>query len=725
MINNGIELLAPAGSYDSMKAAYNAGADAVYIGGQLFGARAYADNLDTDRMIDAIHYAHIHGKRLYLTINTLLKEREIEQRLYEYIKPFYEAGLDAVIVQDMGVFEYIKTNFGDLPIHASTQMMITGAGSAALLEKMGASRIVTARELSLEEIKNIHDSCNIEIESFIHGALCYCYSGQCLFSSLIGGRSGNRGRCAQPCRLPYDVMQNKEVLNPGNKKYILSPKDMCTLEILPQIIEAGVCSLKIEGRMKKPEYTAGVVSIYRKYLDYYLRFGAKEYKVNRKDLDDLNDIFNRNGFNQGYYLQQNGKNMITFSETKFREQNNSLMEDIRERYIVKDRKEKINVILKISKDLPAKMTVEYNELSVTVEGAVVKESFNQPLTKEIFEKQIKKMGNTAFEPVSIETHLENQVFMTIRDINHLRRNAILALEETILNRYRRVSHCNNSVLYKVEDENTVLKINCLVSDIAQLKILEDFAEIDSIYIDSDCFRAGFNAELKSLIHRLHRMDKSIFYVFPYIFRRKDQNEFSRVKKQLDSFEIDGYVIRNLETYAYLKSCTDKLLIFDYNMYAYTSYAKERYNKFGCIYQVLPLELNYWEMKERGCKNDELVVYGYAPMMITANCLRKNTEGCSKEKGMLKLKDRYHNVFNVKTECSCCYNIIYNNKPLSLLDYSDDIEKLGLRSIRLDFSFETPNEVRMITEKYLKKFIYRQNVKEISDFTRGHFKRGVE
>ena len=292
------ELLAPAGSYDSLKAAVGAGADAVYLGGSRFGARAYADNFSEEELCRGIDYAHLHGCDLYLTVNTLLKDQELED-LGSYLKPFYESGLDGVIVQDLGVVSYVREYFPELPIHASTQMTILGAGGAAFLKEHGASRIVTARELSLEEIRRIHEAVEIEIESFIHGALCYCYSGQCLFSSMLGGRSGNRGRCAQPCRLPYQVKAEGRVLNRKEETYLLSPKDMCTIELLPQILEAGVCSLKIEGRMKRPEYTAGVVRIYRKYLDRYLEYGNESYQVEKEDLEELKRLYNRGGFSKG------------------------------------------------------------------------------------------------------------------------------------------------------------------------------------------------------------------------------------------------------------------------------------------------------------------------------------------------------------------------------------------------------------------------------------------
>ena len=362
-----VEILAPAGSFDSMKAAVAAGADAVYMGGSRFGARAYAENPDETGMLEAINYVHLHGRQLYMTVNTLVKEDEMDD-LYDYLLPYYQAGLDAVIVQDMGVFSYIREHFPDLPVHASTQMTITGPEGAALMTRMGAVRIVTARELSLEEIRRIYQETGVEIESFVHGALCYCYSGQCLFSSLIGGRSGNRGRCAQTCRLPFDVLrrldennpnenkkQKKEngVLNPGDSKYVLSLKDLCTLDILPDILEAGVYSLKIEGRMKSPRYTAGVVSIYRKYVDRYLKSGRKGYHVDPRDKKILLDLFDRGGFTDGYYVQHNGRDMVALKEKPaFRQGNQELFEYLDAAYVNAELKEPVTGSLVVEEGKP-------------------------------------------------------------------------------------------------------------------------------------------------------------------------------------------------------------------------------------------------------------------------------------------------------------------------------------------------------------------------------------
>ncbi len=315
-----VEILAPAGSMECLKAAIAAGADAVYTGGALFGARAYAHNLTEEELLEAIDYVHLHGRRLYLTVNTLIKDREMEKQMYDYLLPYYRQGLDAVIVQDIGLFRFIRKHFPDLPIHASTQMTLTGVDGAKFLEKEGAQRIVTSRELSMAEVKKIADETELEIESFVHGALCYCYSGQCLFSSFIGGRSGNRGQCAQPCRLLYQTPEAKR------PQYLLSLKDICTLELIPKMIESGIYSFKIEGRMKKPEYAAAVAFQYRKYADLYLKYyeecpagedpaayAMKKYRVCEEDRQMLLDLYNRGGFHTGYYHTQNGREMVSLN----------------------------------------------------------------------------------------------------------------------------------------------------------------------------------------------------------------------------------------------------------------------------------------------------------------------------------------------------------------------------------------------------------------------------
>lgn len=298
------EILAPAGSMESLYAAVNAGCDAVYMGGSMFGARAYADNPDSENLLYAIDYCHVHGVKLYLTVNTLLKEDEILDSLYNYMLPYYKAGLDAAIVQDTGVIYMLRQWFPRLALHASTQMALVTGSSTSMLKDYGITRIVPARELSLSELKQMRHDTDAEIEVFVHGALCYCYSGQCLFSSLLGGRSGNRGRCAQPCRLPYSVSFNGK----KQESYILSMKELCTLPHINELIETGADSFKIEGRMKSPAYTALVTSLYRKYTDIYMHYGSEGYtKYIGKhktsflnDMGQLAEVYNREGFTNGY-----------------------------------------------------------------------------------------------------------------------------------------------------------------------------------------------------------------------------------------------------------------------------------------------------------------------------------------------------------------------------------------------------------------------------------------
>lgn len=314
------ELLAPAGSFEHLKAAVNAGADAIYMGGEKFGARAYAHNFSKGDMIEALEFAHFHERKLYLTVNTLMKENELSEELGDFLLPYYEHGLDGVIVQDFGAVRFIRKNFPDMEIHGSTQMTITDFHGAVAAKRMGLSRVVPARELSLAEIKRIKEETGLEVEVFVHGALCYCYSGQCLLSSLYGGRSGNRGRCAQPCRLAYQLEDcaGNPLGKQEKEKYLLSPKDLCSLSMLPELMELPVDSLKIEGRMKNVEYVAGVTAIYRKYLDELAVNWKKgdQFCPRQEDVYALEELYCRGSFTQGYWKKHNGQDMMSVVSPK-------------------------------------------------------------------------------------------------------------------------------------------------------------------------------------------------------------------------------------------------------------------------------------------------------------------------------------------------------------------------------------------------------------------------
>ncbi|MCM1025953.1 MAG: U32 family peptidase [Roseburia sp.] len=430
------ELLAPAGNTEAFYGAVHAGADAVYLGGSRFGARAYAENFTTEEILQCIRYGHLLGRKVYLTVNTLLRERELEE-LPDWLRPFCEAGLDAVIVQDFGALRRIRECFPKVGIHASTQMTLCSRFGARLLKEMGASRIVPARELSLEELRTIRSQAEIELETFVHGAMCYCYSGQCLFSSILGGRSGNRGRCAQPCRLPYRV-RTKE----GNDRegYYLSLKDLCTVEHLPRLVEAGIDSFKIEGRMKRPEYAAGVTAVYRKYLDQYRelseRFGRKEaserFRVEREDRGNLGSLYIRSQVQDGYYFKRNGADMVTLEDPSYGKSDEQLLEAIRRKYL--SERKRLPVILRavFRTGGQARLTLECGDCRAEVFGERVEAAKKQPVTEENLRRQLGKLGDSAFSLREMEITLSGDAFYPLQQINELRRRGIQELEEEIL-----------------------------------------------------------------------------------------------------------------------------------------------------------------------------------------------------------------------------------------------------------------------------------------------------
>lgn len=760
-VKRGAEILAPAGSFESMKAAVAAGADAVYIGGNKFGARAYADNLDEDRMKEAIDYAHLHGCRIYMTVNTLVKEREMKE-LYSYLLPYYEQGLDAVIVQDMGVFSFVKRHFPDLDVHASTQMTVTGAPGAALIGRMGASRIVTARELSLEEIEEIYRETGAEIESFVHGALCYCYSGQCLFSSLIGGRSGNRGRCAQTCRLPFSVRRGKELLNGKNEKYVLSLKDLCSLDILPDILEAGVFSLKIEGRMKSPRYTAGVVSIYRKYVDQYMKYGRKGYQVDPADRKTLLDLFDRGGQTEGYYKEHNGRDMVVLKEKPaFREENRPLYDYLDKTYVNASLQEPVLGWARAAEGEELRLKLQTDSFGSTIEaevsGGPVQTAKNQPMAAERIEKQLNKTGNTPFYFQSLQVETEGNCFIPVQELNELRRNAFEKLETQILSQFRRQEpsgHENGEGDGKKAQEGKLQKreisengtegekkgreqavLHVSLEEPEGLETVLSFRQAAVISIDA----AGFPAESwKQTVLNCHERGKECLLLLPHIYRAEAKRYFDAHLRELSEAGFDGAVIRAWEEAELIARWRregvffPKITVFDHGLYSFNSLSEEWMEQMlpgETIRFTAPLELNSRELEEKGIRGEELMVYGNIPMMVTAQCLKKTLEGCTGRPELLWMKDRKGKEFPVKNHCRFCYNTIYNSSPLSLLADRSLIERLGPSVLRLSFTTEQPERIREVLKAFSEEFISgteKGGAPELSgEFTRGHFKRGAE
>lgn len=722
-----------------MKAVIHAGADAVYVGGPSFGARAYANNFSKEELLEAIDFAHIHNRKLYLTVNTLLKEGELREQLYDYLLPYYEQGLDAVIVQDFGVLTFIRKAFPNLAIHASTQMTVTGADGAAFLQKQGAARIVTARELSFAEIRKIKEETGVEIESFVHGALCYCYSGQCLMSSMLGGRSGNRGRCAQPCRLPYEVMDARGKSLTKEANYILSPKDLCTASMIPQLAECGIDSFKIEGRMKQAEYAAGVTSIYREHIDRYIQYGKEAFSLEKKDEKRLLDLGNRSGFTKGYYLKHNGADMITFSKPNHAKANEDLQEEIRRNFLQKDLQEKIKGNLKLFLQKNATLTVNLEGTEVTVTGEVVSKAEKKPLDRETILGKMKKTGNTPFIFEHFNIEMDENIFLPVGQLNALRREALEALQEELLRQHRRKkAETNQNSIMTVSDksQNTMQDLSdteqCLSVSLEEPELLDLVCKeemVSRIYLDADAFLKDVNAEpLREACEKIKKQKKQAFLILPTVFRERTRKRYEQIYENLCQVPLDGILVKNYEEIGFLqRHGYPGLVAADHNMYTYSNWTQQSFEKCGIPLNTVPLELNLKELHQRDCKKSEILIYGYLPLMVTAGCIHKSLDRCEKKEELYYLKDRYGKEFPVKNHCQDCYNLIYNSSPLALFGMGQEVKRLHPLSYRIHFSIESKKEAEKILtffkETYLQGKKWDKN--SMKDYTNGHMKRGVE
>lgn len=771
-----LELLAPAGDFKTLKAVIHAGADAVYFGGSRFGARAYAGNLNREEVLEAIDFGHIHGRRMMLTVNTLLKEEEIQEQLYEYLLPFYDQGLDAVIVQDFGVMHFIRSHFPGLSIHTSTQMTVTGAEGAEFLAQEGASRVVLARELSLAEIQKIHRKTPVELECFVHGALCYSYSGQCLFSSLLGGRSGNRGRCAQPCRLSYDIYGSDfQKISDKRHGYPLSPKDLCAIELLPELAESGVYSFKIEGRMKQTEYAAGVTAIYRKYIDRYFNYGEEGYIVAEQDKKLLLDLGSRCGFTRGYYKQKNGPDMITFFKSAHENKSESVPD------LPEEQKEKIKGSIEVKKDQPIKLTVSFRDAEAVVTGEMPKPAESRPLTEEILKARLNKTGNTPFSFETIAVELEEGLFLSMSSLNELRREALDQLKEAYLGRYRRrrakdpfitgevmplaapgekqnlqeqkeppdreTFACGYPFLCqelyrsgKLQDpkaKQILLSASAERED--QIPPLLESLKVSRIYIDSSVFpRKETAGKLEALARQVKERKKKLYYVLPAVFRDHTAAFYRSV---LHDMQVDGFLVKNYDALAFLlkENIDPHRIRLDHNLYTWSTESRSAFYVLGIEGDTVPLELNRKEVKNRINRNSEMIIYGRQPLMISAQCIKKNLTGCDGVPEIRYLKDRYNISFPVKNHCNECYNVIYNSRPLHMLSILEDLRGYGITSFRLSFTTESKGQTEKVLETYEKHPVFlnketplekrRTDFIEIEmpnvEYTYGHYKRGVE
>lgn len=788
---NKIELLAPAGSMESLHAAVQNGADAVYLGGAKFSARAYASNFDEENMIKAVEYCHLYNVKIYVTVNTLLKENEIVEAL-KYIKFLYEIGVDALIVQDTGLAELVRRNFSDFEIHASTQMTVHNGEGAFFLKNSGFSRIVLSRELSLEEIEYISKDLKIETEIFVHGALCICYSGQCLMSSLIGGRSGNRGRCAQPCRLPYDIINKKT--GKSNKGYILSPKDICTIENVKEIIESGTSSLKIEGRMKRPEYVAGVVSAYRKAINAACEeLRAEHEKVEKAFIKDekkkLLQLFNREGFSKAYMFGNVGKDMMAYNfpkntgillgkvnkdltikleedinfqdgvrfgddgftvfkivkgsknveeaykgdlvklkPTKYKagdtlyktsdtKLSNTLAKSYEDMY---GRKNMVELSVKFKVGEPIVLTTNYNNREYKAIGDEVQKALNKPMDKEKLVKNLNKTGDTAFQFTRIHFSEFEEGFLPVSSVNAVRRELVEKVIEGLKSGKKRkfekgldinITSCENSEV-NIESDMAV------VTTKEQLKAAEECG-IENIAVELFMRNCDINLEEVN--------SKGIYIKTPTIVKSEFEAVCKIIEKNL--LKIKGVITSNLGLINRFKGKTE--IIGDYKMNLFNSYSLEFYNH-SLQGATISLELNKKEIHElikKATLPCTLIVYGKPELMVSEYCPigsvfggqdSKNACKGECEKGSFVLKDRKGEEMAINTD-KFCRSHIYNSSPINLIPNLEEIKKMNISSFRLDFIDESYED----TISILRSFKEGKFEGDFKNYTRGHFRRGVE
>lgn len=754
-----VELLSPAGGYETMVGAFNAGADAVYLGGSKFGARAYADNFDRDQVLDAISYAHLHDKKIYMTVNTLVKENEYGE-LYDFMLPYADRGLDGVIVQDLGVMRLIRQEFPGIELHASTQQTVTGVYGAKLLKERGCTRVVPARELSLSEMKAIRDEADIEVEAFIHGAMCYCYSGICLFSSVVGGRSGNRGRCAQPCRLPYR-MNGK-----SGEQYPLSLKDMSTIAIIPELIEAGIDSFKIEGRMKKPEYSAGVTALYRKYIDKYYENPKGDHSVSKEDMEILKNLYQRTGISDGYYHRHNDKSMVTVVSPAYNPTSEEILSEVHEKFLTSELKLKCDIFCelrvgeaaKIAMSLPFGDDVIYEECT----GSEVQAASKRPLEEDNVRKQLLKLGGTPFECENIEITIDDNgsgtgIFIAVSELNELRRTLVAKVTDRLyeikksvqkINNYENVRHFTELDSYgPIATKRGPLHVLCNTKE--QLKTVLERAEnntdIGRIYVDSNVF---LSAEVKELSANIP--DLEMFVALPYVTRQEDFDGCKEVQRVLDKLPESGYtgvLVRNLEQLGYLcdKGFTGKA-VSDYSVYTWNKEAAmelidcNEQDGFRLEEVTVPYELNFGEARDMAGELKKTVdipvsynLYGHMPMMVSAGCIKKTTDRCSGRVHELYTEnttiiDRLGNVLPVTCNCRHCYNVIWNVHPTSLHGRMGKImNEKSFDHYRIDFTVESAKRCGEVLDYYTDLYngADAADIFESGAFTTGHFKRGAE
>lgn len=769
------ELLAPAGSIESLYAAINSGCDAVYLGGKQFNARQGANNFSQEELKVASDYCHLRGVKIAITINTVYKQKEISG-LLEFINKIYQIGIDEVIVQDIGALFLIKKFFPDLKACASTQMTAHSLDDVLYLNKLGFDRIVLSRELSLDEIKYIASKSDVEIECFIHGALCVCYSGQCLMSSMLGGRSGNRGRCAQPCRLKYSLVDNDDNLK--LKGHLLSPKDISTIKILPQLIESNITSFKIEGRMKRAEYVAGVVSIYRKYIDLYFE-NPHSYKVDTKDIKILEQLFNRGGFTNGYFESYSGKDMMSIEKPKNWGVYLGKVESVdKGRCIIKtveplnpgdgieiwtDKEPHVGTNISKSSQRGEKMAVYIKDGEIK-KGNLVYKSYDKELMDTLaksYEKNIRYMAihgefsAKVGEPMYIKIYNDSGLFIenkgnivdsaknqpiTVDKINEQLSKTgntpfkFVSLELDIdnniyipisqLNEFRResIQLFENKLLkqyHKFSSKRIQLdKQNYPTSrgDKRISALVQNYEQLNTLFESDSIVRIYFeikNDILSNLDSIIDRCKDEGIELFAAL-PRIQRNEAKNYFDILKNKNIDGYLVRTWGQLYELKD-SDKDIALDYTFNIFNSYTVQYWNEKGINNLTLSPELNYDELNSIGTKDSETLGYGYLPLMTTVQCPIGNYLGQKETKMFCKYKNS-SDMYSLKDRLGMNFNIMTDcDRCISYILNSQPIMLLE----SMDEIIKLPTGIIRLqftneTSEYVKKIVYSYD-KRIKDY----------
>ncbi len=629
-----MELLAPAGSFDALCAAVASGADAVYIGGSEFSARKSAVNFTIEEIEKATRYCHLRGVNLHVAANILIKEKEKEKFL-EYIGRLNKIGVDAVIIQDIGMASLVHKMYPDLPLHASTQMTVTSLAAAKRLKEVGFSRVVLARELSKEAIRKISEESGVETEVFAHGALCMSYSGQCLMSSIIGGRSGNRGMCAQPCRLPY-TLEDK-------KGYLLSPKDLCMVKRLSELSKIGVSSLKIEGRLKRSEYVAAVCGVYRKYLD-------NPGNVDKKDMDELYNAFSRSGFTDSYFDDAPSAKMMCY-DNPANAAENIFTDEVKKRCAQNANLKKTEIFLscEMKKDEPLHVSAwDADGHFAECTGELAAEAaINKPMDVVRLKEQLAKLGDTPFFVKNLEVIVEDGITLPISEINSVRRGAIEKLSEEICKREYRV--------------NENVEKNILKPEYPEKPIL--VAEVTTYEQALSCINAGITEIYADtpLANKLFRELENVRIIakLPPIFR--DDRKYEEPA-------CDDVLISNIGQLDENKNCFG-----DFRLNVTNSDSVNFYSDLAGV--TLSPELNIKELSgiSAGC---ELIVYGRIPLMVMENCPLRAQNMCQKGKMKHSLCDRKNEKFPLKCNEGCVLEIL-NSKPIYMADKLENVNNLKI------------------------------------------------